>query len=401
MQEHLELRYFVFIKLIMVMAVTVYAAVFTGNREGGISYQALLVAAFLFVSVVWLEFKEEKREDLKCNTAKALLAVGNSAVPLTAEVISICILVWGLEKAYIYLLPMVLLDIIIIFRWKPFYYPAAYLGIFLTDGKAAYFAVASFILALYFQHYIIVKREQAKTEMNSQKEEVLKRDLRRSETEYRKEVDRNRLYFENKVLEERAWLAQALHDKLGHSINGSVYQLEAVKVIMEKDREGSREMLQAVIDSLRSSMDEIRGLLRQERPGKKQLASIQLNSLCEDCRKKYGIEADFSLTGEGEDISGKYWEIILDNCFEAVSNALKYSFCTKISIEIFVMNRMVRCTVSDNGRGCAQIKEGMGLDGMRRRVREAKGFISFAGDNGFVINMLLPIEGTQKGGEHG
>ena len=141
-------------------------------------------------------------------------------------------------------------------------------------------------------------------------------------------------------------------------------------------------------------MEEIRYLLRQERPDKKQLAFIQLNSLCEDCKRKYGIEAEFSLTGAGEEIGEKYWEIILDNCFEAVSNALKYSYCTRINIEILVMNRIVRCTISDNGKGCLDVKTGMGLEGMRRRVREVNGFISFSGEDGFVINMLLPLEGS-------
>lgn len=52
------------------------------------------------------------------------------------------------------------------------------------------------------------------------------------------------------------------HDKLGHNINGSVYQLEAIKVLMEKGPETSRKMIQAVIDQLRSGMDEIRGILK-------------------------------------------------------------------------------------------------------------------------------------------
>ncbi|SHO43287.1 sensor histidine kinase [Anaerocolumna xylanovorans] len=390
MQEHLEMRYFVFIKLMMVVAVAVYAAVFAERADRGIPYQVLLVTALLFMSVVVLELMEEKRE------SGALLARKGSVGALAAEVIFTSVLIWGFERDYIYLLPMVFLDIIIVFRQPSFSYPAVYLGILTAGDKAAYFAAASFILVLYYQHYIIVKKEQVKTEASEEKEEELKRYLDKSEIKYRLEIDRNRLYLEDRILEEKVRLSQALHDKLGHSINGSVYQLEAVKVLMEKDREESKAMLQTVIDNLRSSMDEIRVLLRQERPGKRQLAFIQLNSLCEDCRKKFGIEAEFSLTGNGEDISGKYWEIILDNCFEAVSNALKYAFCTRITIEILVMNRIVRCTVSDNGKGCGKISEGMGLDGMRRRVREVNGFISFAGEEGFVINMLLPIEGGQN-----
>lgn len=388
--EHFEMRYFVFIKLIMVVAVTVYAAVFAERADKGIPYQVLLVTAFLFMSVAVLQLAEEGRGN------RGLLDMKGSLGALAAEVIFTAVLIWGFERDYSYLLPMVLLDIVIVLRWSPFYYLSVYLGILAADNKAAYFAAASFVLVLYYQHYIIVRKEQGKTEASEEKEEELKRYLDKSEIKYRMELDRNRLYLEDRVLEEKVRLSQALHDKLGHSINGSVYQLEAVKVLLEKDREESKVLLQTVIDSLRFSMDEIRVLLRQERPGKRQLAFLQLNSLCEDCRKKFGIEAEFSLTGNGEEISGKYWEIILDNCFEAVSNALKYAFCTRITIEILVMNRIVRCTVSDNGKGCAKISEGMGLDGMRRRVREVNGFISFAGEEGFVINMLLPIAGGQK-----
>ncbi len=396
MQRELELRYFVWIKLAMVAAVTVYAALLARNKEDGITYQTLCLAALLFTSVVWLEFKEEKREReaLDIINAKAPLAVKNSIPPLAAELVFEAALIGIFDRDYIYLLPMVILDILITFKGKVFSYMAVYFGILLTNEKAAYFVVASFLLILYYQHYNIVKREQMKSELSEGKEEELKRNLSKSEVMYQKELDRNRLYFDNKILEERTRLSQALHDKLGHSINGSVYQLEAVKVLMEKNRDESKTMLQAVIDNLRFSMEEIRHLLRQEKPGKKQLAFIQLNSLCEDCKRKYGIEAEFTLTGDGKDIGERFWEIILDNCFEAVSNALKYSCCTRITIEILVMNRMVRCSISDNGKGCIHVNEGMGLEGMRRRVRQVNGFISFSGEDGFVINMLLPVEGS-------
>lgn len=396
MERQRELRYFVWIKLGMIITVTVYAALFVRNEAAGITYQTLCLTALLFMAVVWLELKEEKREReaLEITDAKAPLAVINSLLPLAAELVFAAVLIGGLDRDYIYLLPMVILDIFVIFRRKAFSYMSVYLGLLLTNEKVAYFAIASFTVILYYQHYNIVKEEQIKSELSEGKEEELKRNLSRSEIRYHKELDRNRLYYDNKILEERTRLSQALHDKLGHSINGSVYQLEAVKVLFEKNSEESKVMLQAVIDNLRSSMEEIRYLLRQERPDKKQLAFIQLNSLCEDCKRKYGIEAEFSLTGAGEEIGEKYWEIILDNCFEAVSNALKYSYCTRINIEILVMNRIVRCTISDNGKGCLDVKTGMGLEGMRRRVREVNGFISFSGEDGFVINMLLPLEGS-------
>ena len=80
----------------------------------------------------------------------------------------------------------------------------------------------------------------------------------------------------------------------------------------------------------------------------------------------------------------------LDNAFEAVSNAMKYARCKHIQIEINVMNKMLRCSISDDGVGCSKIVDGMGLSGMRRRIRGAGGTISFEAEAGFRVNMLLP-----------
>ena len=73
------------------------------------------------------------------------------------------------------------------------------------------------------------------------------------------------------------------------------------------------------------------------------------------------------------------------------ANSMKYSGCKKINIGLFVMNEMVRCTVSDDGGGCASFKDGMGISGMRQRIRNAGGIISFETEAGFTVNMLLPL----------
>lgn len=221
-------------------------------------------------------------------------------------------------------------------------------------------------------------------------EQYLKHTMYRREHEMQEEVRRSLLMAENQMLEERTQLSQTLHDKLGHNINGSVYQLEAVKVLMEKEPETSKKMIQAVIDQLRTGMDEIRAILRKERPKKYKLAVLQIEKLCEDCRVK-GVNAELITEGELSQVPEKYLEIILDNAYEAVSNSMKYAKCTRIEIKVHVLNQMVRCSISDNGVGCADIVDGMGISGMRHRVREVKGILDFESADGFTMNMLLPL----------
>ena len=243
---------------------------------------------------------------------------------------------------------------------------------------------------LYCQHDFIVEPYRKQTKEDTITEQRLKHDINCREHEMQEEVRKSFLMAENQMLEERAELSQTLHDKLGHSINGSVYQLEAVKVLLEKDPEVSRKMVQAVIDQLRSGMDEIRIILRKERPKKYKLAVLQLEKLCEECRAK-GVKAELITEGELKNIPGKYLEVILDNAYEAISNSMKYAKCSKIKISIYVLNKMIRCSISDNGIGCREIIDGMGISGMRKRIREINGILDFETEVGFTINMLLPL----------
>ena len=159
------------------------------------------------------------------------------------------------------------------------------------DGNTtSYLAITMLLSIIYSQHDHVVEVYTARTAENDLNEQSLKHDIDRKEHEMKEELQKSLLAAENQVLEERTQLSQTLHDKLGHNINGSVYQLEAVKVLMEKDPERARSMIQAVIDQLRTGMDEIRAILRKKRPEKHKLASLQLEKLCEDCRFK-GIDA--------------------------------------------------------------------------------------------------------------
>jgi len=257
-------------------------------------------------------------------------------------------------------------------------------------GHLMQFLVAFFLMVIYIQHNFVVKDYKNRMVEDTLLEQGLKRDMREQEYAAKAELRRNILQTENQILEERASLSQTLHDKLGHSINGSIYQLEGVKVLMDKDPERSKGMIQAVIDQLRSGMDEIRAILRKERPEKKEMAMLELYKLCEDCNDK-GIETKLDVDGDIAVISDVIWEVILDNAFEAVSNSMKYAKCKNIEIKLKVMNKMVRCSVRDDGIGCADFEDGMGISGMRQRVRAVNGTLSFEAEVGFTVNMILPL----------
>ena len=375
MSEQLRDNYFLAVKIIMLIALELYIAL-TKNVLTGASGMVLLLLALL----------------IGCFSLVQLLDKLRRWMCLCGCIILLIVITTNIDKAFVLLGICLAYDIISYlkpsFIW---YFTPLIFGIIESDINSYVRILAClFIGIIYIQHDFIVESYRKQTVEDTLSEQQLKKNIYKKEHEMQEEMRKGLLQAENQLLEERTQLSQTLHDKLGHNINGSVYQLEAIKVIMDKEPDTSKRMIQGVIDQLRTGMDEIRAILRKERPKKYRLATIQLEKLCGDCVSK-GVDAKLVTDGDLSNVPDKYLEIVLDNAYEAVSNAMKYARCTKIEIKIHVLNQMLRCSISDNGIGCKEIEDGMGISGMRRRVREVNGVLDFETEAGFTINMLLPI----------
>lgn len=309
----------------------------------------------------------------------------------------VCFMIWKIDPNCILFLPFLILDLVSYFHWNPLFYLFTYISLYQCKLPfALFFCVITFLIFFYYENFFILNRLRKIISDNEQTELKLKDNIEYKEYKYRSELSRQNLIYENRYLEDKTHLSQELHDKLGHNINGSTYQLEACKILMESDPDRCKEIIQNVINSLRNGMDEIRKVLRNERPDKKKRAIVQLNVLCQDCIDKYGIDTQLCIDENSSHIPEYIWEIILDNTYEAISNSLKYAKCSKIKIEIAVMNKLVRCCITDNGTGCSELKDGMGIQGIRKRIRSIHGILDIDTTNGFKINMLMPLPAEQR-----
>ncbi len=343
----------------------------------GVSLQVLLLVSFIIGAVCLKEVVKDKIR---------LIFLG------LAVMAAILLCKTG-GRCFVLLVPYLAFEIMSEFPVIPvvfYFFPMIFTVIKSPIGIIPRFLLLSMLTVIYLQHNFIIQDYKKRMMEDTVLEQGLKRDIRETEFAAKAELRRNMLKTENQILEERANLSQTLHDKLGHNINGSIYQLEAVKVLMDKDPDKAKGMVQAVIDQLRTGMDEIRAILRKERPEKKKLAMLELYKLCEDCEDK-GVEAELNVEGDASQISDSVWEVILDNAFEAVTNSMKYANCSRINIHIKVMNKMVRCSIKDDGKGCPGFEDGMGVSGMRQRVRAANGTIDFETEVGFKVTMILPL----------
>ena len=369
------------VRIVLMITFSAYG-VFERTNESGVSaWMLLLVSLFIAVMCFSMVFKEKTR----------LVCI------LLGMALFLALMILG-ERSFILLGIYALYELLSMFTTLDVrVYLLPILGVFFPSSVSPLirFVVVIMLSVVYIQNNYIIRSYKKQMIEDTITEQNLKRDMQEQEYAARMQQRKNMLMAENQILEERASLSQTLHDKLGHSINGSVYQLEAAKVLLRKDPEKTENIIQAVINQLRGGMDEIRSILRKERPAKRELAMVQLQNLCEDCNSK-GVKTELTTEGDTDLIPDTVWEVILDNAFEAISNSMKYSKCKQIDIKLVVMKQRVRVTISDDGIGCQQIVDGMGFSGMRQRVRATGGTLDFAGEVGFTVTMLLPMDTESK-----
>ncbi len=193
-------------------------------------------------------------------------------------------------------------------------------------------------------------------------------------------------------LEVRNKVAQEIHDQIGHTLAGSLIQLEAAKLLMETDSSKSKEIIGKVINILREGMENFRATLRNIKPAAEQLGINRLKLTLEEFAANNCLRVPLVCKGNLGVITPVQWKIICDNISEALTNSLKYSGATTISVNLEVLNKFVKAEVRDNGVGAYEVKKGLGITGMEERSSGVGGQVIVDGTKGFSVITLLPLE---------
>ena len=193
-------------------------------------------------------------------------------------------------------------------------------------------------------------------------------------------------------LEERNRIAQKLHDELGHTLSGSTMQMEAAMLLIEQEPEKAKAMLATVTKGLREGTEAIRRILKDIKPEAATINIGSIKQMAAEAKEKSGVQTDVAYDSGVSVLTPKQWQVITDNIREALTNIMKHSKATRTIITFDRLNRIFKVSIKDNGKGCIEIKNGLGLSGMEERTVRAGGTLITDGTNGFSVIMLLPIE---------
>ena len=188
--------------------------------------------------------------------------------------------------------------------------------------------------------------------------------LDRLEAERRASTQRSVTVLES----ERQRISRELHDEIGQRLTGILLQLGRIR---DDPPDRARAGVAQVLDATRAVMDEIGALAWQMRPGTLDDLGL-LNALetlaasfgaGETARVKTVLPHQLPLMTSEEELA------IYRIAQEALTNAVRHSGATAITVAIQVSRASIALQVSDNGCGLPETgDEGMGLRGMRERA---------------------------------
>jgi signal transduction histidine kinase len=199
------------------------------------------------------------------------------------------------------------------------------------------------------------------------------------------------------VARERARIARELHDVVAHGVSVMVLQAGAAKEVLGTRPDDARTALEAVQESGRAALVELRRMLDvlrdvdgadddlQPQPGLDDLTDLVARTTAAGLRTQLVVDTGAAAVPAAVGLSA--YRIVQ----EALTNSLKHAGPATASVTVGVDDGALVVEVADTGRGQAAGTAGHGLVGMRERVSVFGGSLDVVPGPGFAVRARLPL----------
>ncbi|TXS57910.1 sensor histidine kinase [Streptomyces sp. t39] len=238
----------------------------------------------------------------------------------------------------------------------------------------------------------------------------------------------NRIEAEQAAARERARIAREMHDVLSHAVSLMVVQAEAGPVAVRTAPERAEAAFDAISETGRDAMAQLRGMLGVLRDGfedpaphRPQPDVSQLPVLVERVRSG-GLDVSYDVVGGAHRLPGAAGATAYRVVQEALTNVVRHAGARRVAVRLVNTADALEITVTDDGRGPAgdgacppvpgpsaaapagRTAAGHGLAGIRERAAAHGGTASAGpgpGGRGFEVRVVLPRDPVGSGAEVG
>lgn len=223
------------------------------------------------------------------------------------------------------------------------------------------------------------------TSFVAQREADARAELRHLNSELRATRE---LLAESTRIAERVRIARELHDLMGHHLTALSLNLETASHLVD-DR--PKEYVDRAKSLARLLLSDVREVVGQMRDHEEMDLTQALQSLVSDLPSPHvhlELPEQFSVREPHRA------HVILRCIQEIITNTVRHSGARNLWIHIGQDRDGLRITARDDGRGADAVTPGHGLNGMKERLQQLGGRLSWASRRGygFKLNAWLPME---------
>jgi PAS domain S-box-containing protein len=199
--------------------------------------------------------------------------------------------------------------------------------------------------------------------------------------------------------EERTNIAREIHDDLGQALTALKMDLSLIAARLRDDEEGLKERLNADVDQVDKTIDAVKRVCTELRPGILDDLGIAaaIEWQAEDFQRRTGIKCEVVFDPEDivvdADLSTPLFRIFQ----EALTNVLKHAKATEVKASFRQTSSSIILEIADNGIGITEEElskpNSFGLLGMRERVYPWEGKVTVSGvkNKGTTVEVIIPV----------
>jgi PAS domain S-box-containing protein len=200
---------------------------------------------------------------------------------------------------------------------------------------------------------------------------------------------------------EQQRIGSDLHDGLGQELTGIALMLRGVAGQLGKENSDARLDVEDIIGLVNNAIENTRTLARGLSPVSAERGGLMaaLRSLAARASERYGVRVEFrDATSRPLGLNDAYATHLYRIAQEALTNVMRHSFASEVSICLETIGEELQLRIDDNGRGFSpEVQEGMsglGLKMMRYRAQMLGGdlVLEAAAGGGVSVRCTCPLE---------
>ena len=182
--------------------------------------------------------------------------------------------------------------------------------------------------------------------------------------------------FQQKALsDQRTKITADLHDEIGSTLSSLQINSSVANKLMKNDADSAQIVLQKVENQANSLAEKIGDIIWSMKPGKDEFMTLstRIKNFCNEVLGStnidYTIKIDKKVDVLITDFAVRKNVLLITK--EAINNALKYSYATKIRVSLRLENNKILVLIADNGKGFdSDAIYGNGIGNMKNRAKE-------------------------------